>query len=191
MSKREMSSKELLDQLYRGLDSVPAVEAEISAEELRRLAPMPPSDPSAPVEMPDDDDDDEDDTPVRSKLVRSPLVVLCGIAVAGTIAAAALRDSERRPVPAPPAPVVQQAPVAPPPVQVANVAPPEPDVVLTNPFDRTEKFTFPPGTSKADAREQMADLLLKRAIERKAHVPRGRKLAAEPHKSTPNTGRGS
>src|SRR5690349_18322153 len=189
MSKREMSGKEHLDQLYRGLESVPAVETEISAEELRGLAPMPASDPSAPVEMPDDDD--EDDTPARSKLVRSPLVVLCGIAVAGTIAAAALRDSDKQPVPPPPAPVVQQAPVAPPPVQVADVAPPEPEVVLVNPFDKTEKFTFPPGTSKAEAREQMADLLLKRAVDRKAHLPKSRKYAAEPHKSTPNAGRGS
>jgi hypothetical protein len=59
------------------------------------------------------------------------------------------------------------------------LAPPEP-VVLVNPFDATETFTFPPGTSKADARDQMATLLLQRGMERRAHLPRARKLAAEP-----------
>jgi len=58
-----------------------------------------------------------------------------------------------------------------------------------NPFDKTEKFTFPPGTSKAEAREQMANLLLQRAVERGANRPRSRKLAAEPR--APKTGHGS
>jgi hypothetical protein len=60
---------------------------------------------------------------------------------------------------------------------------------LVNPFDATEKFTFPPGTSKADARDQMASLLLQRATERGAHLPRARKLAAEPNRRS--TGHGS
>jgi hypothetical protein len=58
-----------------------------------------------------------------------------------------------------------------------------------NPFDATERFTFPPGTSKADARDQMATLLLQRAMERRAHLPRSRKLAAEPQARS--TGHGS
>jgi hypothetical protein len=73
-------------------------------------------------------------------------------------------------------------------VQAAELPPPEP-VVLVNPFDATEKFTFPPGTSKADARDQMASLLLQRATERRAHLPRARKLAAEPKRRS--TGQGS
>jgi hypothetical protein len=52
-------------------------------------------------------------------------------------------------------------------------------VVLVNPFDATETFTFPPGTSDADAREQMATMLLKRAVDRKAHLRKPPKLAAE------------
>jgi hypothetical protein len=66
------------------------------------------------------------------------------------------------------------------------VAPPQPAVVLVNPFDATETFTFPPGTSKADARDQMATLLLKRAVERRAHRA---DLAAE--RSARYSGRGS
>ncbi|MGH8241243.1 MAG: hypothetical protein ACREXP_30090, partial [Steroidobacteraceae bacterium] len=78
--------------------------------------------------------------------------------------------------------------VPPPSVQLAELPPPEP-VVLVNPFDKTETFTFPPGTSKADARDQMATLLLQRAAERRAHLPRARKLAAQPR--APSTGHGS
>lgn len=36
-------------------------------------------------------------------------------------------------------------------------------VTFRNPFDRTEVFTFPPGTTVAQARAQVADLLFKRA----------------------------
>jgi len=61
--------------------------------------------------------------------------------------------------------------------------------VLTNPFDKTEKFTFPPGTSKADARDQMAAMLLQRAVERGANRPKARKLATD--RRAPATGHGS
>lgn len=39
-------------------------------------------------------------------------------------------------------------------------------VRITNSFDKSEVFEFPPGTSESDARAAVADLLLKRAIER-------------------------
>jgi hypothetical protein len=68
-------------------------------------------------------------------------------------------------------------------------APPAELLVLTNPFDPTENFTFPSGTSKADARDQMATLLLQRAADRGAHLPRARKLASEPRARS--TGKGS
>ena len=114
--------------------------------------------------------------------------ILCGLAVAGTIAAAVLHQSE---------PdfdagtlVVTLPPPAPLPVEFVSLAPAAPDVILTNPFDPSEKFTFPPGTSRADAREQMANLLLERAVGRKAHMsPRQRKLASD-RQPTPS-GRGS
>ncbi|MDB6012134.1 MAG: hypothetical protein JWL65_4384 [Gammaproteobacteria bacterium] len=37
---------------------------------------------------------------------------------------------------------------------------------IKNPFDRTEAFEFPPGTSKAEAREAIAKLLMERAHDR-------------------------
>lgn len=45
-------------------------------------------------------------------------------------------------------------------------------VRFVNPFDHTEVFEFPPGTSKAEAREKVADLLLKRARERQTQHQR-------------------
>ena len=124
----------------------------------------------------------------RARVVRSSLVVLVSVALAGVVAAGALRKSDKQAAVPPPPPAVVPVSIPPPLVQSVELAPPEP-VVLTNPFDRTEKFTFPPGTSKADARDQMATLLLQRAVERRAHLPRARKLAAEPH--APSTGHGS
>jgi hypothetical protein len=51
---------------------------------------------------------------------------------------------------------------APTPVTVA-----EPPVRIVNSFDKTEVFEFPAGTSKADARAAVADILMKRALERR------------------------
>jgi hypothetical protein len=194
MAERELSGKALLDKLYSGLDTMPAVEAEKNARDLRRLTdeflgkPMEPTATGQHAATP---------SPAArnarsasgAKILRSSLVVVLSVGLVGVIAAAALRGSDKRAaLPKPPA-VVLPAPEPLPPVQtVADVPPPEP-VVLTNPFDKTEKFTFPPGTSKADAREQMAALLLQRAVERGANRPKARKLAAEPH--APKTGHGS
>jgi hypothetical protein len=69
------------------------------------------------------------------------------------------------------------------PIQVAQKVDPEPARVgeeraptapsadseamrIKNPFDRTEAFEFPPGTSKAEAREAIAKLLMERAHDR-------------------------
>ena len=54
-------------------------------------------------------------------------------------------------------------------VAAATVALPaveRPPVRFTNPFDTTEVFEFPPGTSDAEARQAAADLLLQRARDR-------------------------
>ena len=193
MAEREMSGKALLDKLYGGLDTMPAVEAEMDARDLRRLTDEflgKPTDLTASGRHP------ATASPAafnarsasRARILRSSLVVLVSVALAGMIAAGALSKSDKRAALPPPPPAVVPVSVPPPLVQSAELAPPEP-VVLTNPFDATEKFTFPPGTSKADARDQMATLLLQRAMERRAHVPRTRKLAAEPR--APSTGHGS
>lgn len=193
MAEREMSGKTLLDKLYRGLDTMSAVEAEMDARDLRRLTDdflgkpreltasgqhLATASPAAFNARPAS----------RARMLRSPLVVLFSVALAGMITAGALRESDQRAALPPPPPDVVPASVPPPSVQPAELAPPEP-VVLVNPFDATETFTFPPGTSKADARDQMATLLLHRAMERRAHLPRARKLAAEPR--APSTGHGS
>lgn len=193
MAQREMSGKALLDKLYNGLDTMPTVEAEMNAGDLRRLNDDflgKPTDVTASGQRP------APASPAavkarsasRARILRSTLAVLVSVAVVGVIAAGTLRESDKRAALPPPPPVVVPVAEPPPPVQVAEVPPPEP-VVLTNPFDKTEKFTFPPGTSKADAREQMAAMLLQRAAERGVNRPRARKLANE--RRAPATGHGS
>jgi hypothetical protein len=179
MARREMSGKDLLDQLYRGLDTVPTIEAEMDAHELLGLGPTEEASPTPKKAAPR--------TAARANRVRAPLMILCGIAAAGTIAAAVLHQSE--PDFDPGELVVSLPPPPPLPIEQVSLAPAEPQVVLRNPFDPSEKFTFPPGTSKADAREQMANLLLERAIGRKAHVQKTRKLASD--RKAPASGRGS
>ena len=193
MVERKMSGKALLDKPYRGLDTMPAVEAEMSAADLRRLTDDllgKPTELSESGQHPATASRAASNarSASRSRILRSSLVVLFSVALAGVIAAGALRESDKRAALPPPPPAVVPAPVPPPSVQMAEVPPPEP-VVVVNPFDKTEKFTFPPGTSKVDARDQMAQLLLQRAIERGANRPRARKLAAQPH--APSTGHGS
>jgi hypothetical protein len=39
-------------------------------------------------------------------------------------------------------------------------------VRVKNPFDATEVFEFPAGTTKAEARQKIAELLLQRAVDR-------------------------
>lgn len=69
-----------------------------------------------------------------------------------------------------PTPPVQIAATAPPPAVVAPEPPPPPPpsepVRFVNPFDKTEVFEFPHGTSKTEAREAVASLLMQRARER-------------------------
>ncbi len=55
-------------------------------------------------------------------------------------------------------------------------------ILIKNPFDRTEAFTFPPGTSNAEAREAVTKLLLERAHDRLpllAEAPRRRGATAK------------
>jgi hypothetical protein len=70
-----------------------------------------------------------------------------------------------------PAPPVKTAAIELPPPVVAPEPPPPPQPVVepvrfANPFDKTEVFEFPHGTSKAEAREAVASLLMQRARER-------------------------
>jgi hypothetical protein len=69
----------------------------------------------------------------------------------------------------PPVPVVAQAePVAEPepaPVEQAQ------SVRYKNPFDHREEFEFPAGTTKAEARDKVAEILMDRARERRTAMP--------------------
>ena len=193
MAQREMSGKALLDKLYGGLDTMPAVEAEMDARDLRRLTD---DFLGKPTEAAASGRHTATASPAafnarsasRARRLRLPLGVLFSVVLAGVIAAGVLHESDQRAAVPPPPPAVVPASVPPQAVQAAELPPPEP-VVLVNPFDATETFTFPPGTSKADARDQMAAMLLQRATERRAHVPRDRKLAAKPRAAS--TGHGS
>jgi hypothetical protein len=193
MAQQEMSGKALLDKLYSGLDTMPAVEAEMNASNLRRLNDEllgKPTEPTASGRHPATASRVASNArpASRVRILRLPLLVLCSVGLVGMIAAGALRESDERAAVPPPPPAVAPLSVPPPSAPSAELPPPEP-VVLVNPFDATEKFTFPPGTSKADARDQMATLLLQRAMDRRAHLPRARKLAAEP--KARSTGHGS
>jgi hypothetical protein len=193
MAEREMSGKALLDKLYSGLDTMPAVEVEMHARDLRMLTDDflgKPAEQTASGQQPAPASPAavKARSAAPAKILRSTLMVLASVAVAGVITAGVLRESDKRAALPPPPPVVVTAPEPAPVAQVAELPPPEP-VVLVNPFDATEKFTFPPGTSKADARDQMATMLLQRAVERRANVPRNRKLAAQPR--VPAAGHGS
>ena len=65
-------------------------------------------------------------------------------------------------VPEPPATTPAESP--PPPAEAESPA--GNPVRFANPFDATEVFEFPPGTSQTDARKAVADALLERARER-------------------------
>ena len=56
------------------------------------------------------------------------------------------------------------------PVLMASAS--EPAVRVVNPFDATEVFEFPPGTSHAEGREKVAQILLQRAQERRGQWER-------------------
>lgn len=115
-------------------------------------------------------------SPARQAL--SKIALPTGLLLAAVAAGGALytRDANQatqvaavaKPAPAPMPDWVAES--ADPPAEPA----PEP-VRFTNPFDKTEVFDFPPGTTRAEAREAVAQLLLERAAARRAVDPKLRK----------------
>lgn len=107
------------------------------------------------------------------------LTLPTGLLLAAVAAGSALytrdagNDAAQRVAVAAPAPMpdwVAEPAEPPPPPEPA----PEP-VRFRNPFDKTEVFEFPPGTTKAEARDAVAQILLDRAAERRAADPKLRK----------------
>jgi hypothetical protein len=92
---------------------------------------------------------------------RSRLLVGAAIAaVLAVLGGVAHLPAKQKPVPA----EVAQAPrPTPPPPPAEAPAPAGEPMLFKNPFDRTEVFEFPPGTSQAEAREAVAKALLERA----------------------------
>ena len=76
------------------------------------------------------------------------------------------------PPPAAPAPAVLAVPAVP---AVPQESPPPAaaPVRMKNPFDATEVFEFPPGTTRAEARQKISELLLQRAVDRGSAGQRG------------------
>jgi hypothetical protein len=74
--------------------------------------------------------------------------------------------------------------VAPPsPPQLVVYEKPEPvssPVRMANPFDSSEVFEFPAGTSKAEARESIANVLMQRARDRRPQWGAARRRARQP-----------
>ena len=107
---------------------------------------------------------------------RNVLRLVAGLAAFSVIAVTTLVIAQRTPriKPAVPASAVAAAPMlamatAAPAPSVELAAPP---VRFANPFDKKEVFEFPAGTSRAEARQKVAELLLKRAQERRPTVRR-------------------
>lgn len=80
---------------------------------------------------------------------------------------------------APPPPAAAPVAATPPPAATAPQQAPQqtapipeaPPVRIKNPFDKSEIFEFPPGTTLKEARHSVADVLMQRARDRKAQPP--------------------
>ena len=118
---------------------------------------------------------------LRQITARLPLGMMgiVGIAAATAVAIASIAHHSRHDVAsvsastvAPSAPAIAPAPTNPTPETAAapdpaatDAAQPQP-VHVKNPFDHSEVFEFPPGTSLKDARQSVAQILMQRAHDR-------------------------
>ena len=91
------------------------------------------------------------------------LHIVIGIAIAAVLVVlGGVAHLAAKQTPAPQT-VVQKSAPPPPPAPIEPPAPAGEPVRLKNPFDRSEVFEFPPGTTHAEARDAVAKLLLERA----------------------------
>jgi hypothetical protein len=144
-------------------DAVDTIEVELSALGARKFSEAlaagrsaNPADGAGDVHMPKSD---------------KRLKIALGVAAPAIALLAGVAYLAAKPVyTAPPlVPVVAQAePVAEPEPPAAEQAEP---VRFKNPFDHREVFEFPAGTTKAEARDKVAEILMDRARERRAAMP--------------------
>ena len=128
--------------------------------------------------------------PARAQSSRRAMLLLALGAVLVVGVAGAFWAFEYSAAPPPPVPVIARAPVVIPPPPPPPADPPAPPVTYRNPFDRSEVFEFPAGTSTAEARQAVADMLLQRALERappRAHVKHPASHAANAPTPTENS----
>jgi hypothetical protein len=104
-----------------------------------------------------------------TRLANSGNAMFIGLVIASGVAGLAVYSHTQ----SKPSKALQQTwkPAFPQPIEAAAPEPPEPELQVvpvryTNPFDASEVFEFPPGTSRAAAREAVAEMLLQRAAER-------------------------
>jgi hypothetical protein len=105
--------------------------------------------------------------PPRARRLSAAVVLTIGAVAAAAAAVAVIVPMERGPQ------AIQTAMAPSPSPAIEEPAPPEvvgPPVLFKNPFDDTEVFEFPPGTSPEEARAAVADLLVMRARERQEQL---------------------
>lgn len=143
------------------------IEVELGAEELRALSQ---SGRQFPVHVPAHRGASGTNTGGSLDLRARLGLVLCASAAAVFVALGSAHVAKQR-APAV-APVVASGEGT-----IERHAPPPdalPPVRFRNPFDKSEVFEFPAGTSRAEARKAVAQLLRERARERLALVPEKR-----------------
>ena len=142
------------------------IELMLSPEQMRVLSSAATTDvagPAAPAQPPPSQDVATQPRPWPAGGVAAIVGVTVVFGTLVALGAIAQRTSERShlaaavPTPTP----VAATPVAPQPA----AAPGEP-VRYKNPFDHSEVFEFPPGTSPTEARQAVAELLMERARDR-------------------------
>jgi hypothetical protein len=134
------------------------LELELSAEQMLALSRADTAIQSNPLPV----ENSLPNVPKDERRVRTAVVLGLSAAAVSLGSIAYLATSRAQPVPVRANTVARSAAPETPALPSANNAP----VLFPNPFDATEVFEFPPGTSKSEARHAVADLLLKRARDR-------------------------
>jgi hypothetical protein len=142
----------------------PIPEVVLTARDLRQL------DPAISAALGVERDIVRSPSPKVAKAPADYRLTVIGILSVGIIASIALGAHYAYSRPEPEAPVAKQAWTALPErpqvvIEEELPAPPQP-TLYRNPFDRSEVFELPPGLSKAEARDMVAQILLERARDR-------------------------
>jgi hypothetical protein len=116
-----------------------------------------------------------------------PRIVIGALSAAVLIVAGSVAHLAAKQNPVPTRVAQAAAPLPPPPPVEAPVPVGEP-VLFKNPFDRTEVFEFPPGTTRDEARDAVAKALMERAQGRGPGVLKLRSRKIHHSQSGPQSG---